>query len=242
MKDLFWKKEYTITTNGLDCYDQLSLVGILDLLQDAAGYHTSLLGLGFEDLKRLGITWLLVRTKFELFKQLPPIRKVIVKTWQSYKGRVDFERDYLVCDENNEILIRGTSKWCLVDIQTHQIVPTSRIDVNITYLEKRNYEKRFEKLNFSLDKILGEESFTIYQSHLDHNFHVNNTKYGEFIINTISLSQEDHIKKFEINYIKEVHLQDELVVKFNKEENQYFIEGTVNGKLAIRSLLEIEKH
>ncbi|MDD3107038.1 MAG: thioesterase, partial [Bacilli bacterium] len=116
MEKLFWEKEYTITTNSFDCYDRLSLVGILDLLQDAAGYHAALLGLGFLDLKAKGITWLLVRTKFIILKSGPMTRKVKVKTWQSYKKRVDYERDYLVCDENDEILIKGTSKWCLIDI------------------------------------------------------------------------------------------------------------------------------
>lgn len=242
MEKLFWEKEYTITTNSLDCHDRLSLVGILDLLQDAAGYHAALLGLGFDDLKEIGITWLLVRTKFEIVKELPPIRRVKVKTWQSYKGRVDYERDYLVCNENDEVLIKGTSKWCLIEPKTRRIVPTSRISFDITYPDKRNYEKRFEKLDFTLKEVMNEKTYTVCQSHLDHNFHVNNTKYGEFIMNTISLSQEEQIKNFEINYIKEVHLHDELTIKFNKQGNQYFIEGYSNNELAIRSFLEVEKH
>ena len=241
MEKLFWEKEYTITTNSLDCYDRLSLVGILDLLQDAAGYHATLLGLGFDDLKEIGITWLLVRTKIEIMKELPSIKKVKVKTWQSYKGRVDYERDYLVCDENDEVLIKGTSKWCLIESMTRRIVPTSRLSVDITYPGKRNYEKRFEKLNFSLDDVIDEKTYTVYQSHLDHNFHVNNTKYGEFILNTISLSQDEQIKNFEINYVKEVRLNNELTIKFNKQKNQYFIEGYSNNELAIRSFLEVEK-
>lgn len=242
VEKLFWEKEYTITTNSLDCYDRLSLMGILDLLQDAAGYHAALLGLGFVDLKAKGITWLLVRTKFMIMKSLPMTRKVKVKTWQSYKGRVDYERDYLVCDENDEVLIKGTSKWCLIDINTHKIVPTARIDLDITYPEKRNYEKRFEKLKFSLESAVEQQSFIVYNSHLDHNFHVNNTKYGEFITNAIHLSYEDNIKQFEINYIKEVHLNDELIVKFDKRDNQYFIEGYCNNELAVRSFLEVEKN
>ena len=165
-----------------------------------------------------------------------------MKTWQSYKGRVDYERDYLICDENDEVLIKGTSKWCLIETLTRRIVPTSRLGVDITYPGKRNYEKRFEKLNFSLDDVIDEKTYTVYQSHLDHNFHVNNTKYGEFILNTISLSQDEQIKNFEINYIKEVRLNNELTIKFNKQKNQYFIEGYSNNELAIRSFLEVEKH
>ncbi|OQC43254.1 MAG: Acyl-ACP thioesterase [Bacteroidetes bacterium ADurb.Bin028] len=89
--------------------------------------------------------------------------------------------------------------------------------------------------------MIDEKTYTVYQSHLDHNFHVNNTKYGEFILNTISLSQDEQIKNFEINYIKEVRLNNELTIKFNKQKNQYFIEGYSNNELAIRSFLEVEK-
>lgn len=241
MNELFYEEEYPIMAYSLDCYDQLSLVGILDIFQNIAGYHSELLGIGFDDLKKIGITWLLVRTKFDVIRPLTQLRKVNVKTWQSYKGRVDYERDYLICDEAGEVLVKGTSKWCLVDINARKIVPTTKITDDITYPNKRNYRERFAKLEFPLFKAAEEKTFAVYRSHLDHNFHVNNTKYGEFITNLINLPRGVSIKSFSIDYIKEVRLDEELIMKYEKNNSEYLIEGYTNNEIAIRSFLEIEK-
>ena len=74
---------------------------------------------------------------------------------------------------------------------------------------------------------------------LDHNGHVNNIKYGVYILNALSLKSDEKIKAFEINYINELHYKETISVYYKKENNTYNIKGMVDDKLIFIAKLDI---
>ena len=74
---------------------------------------------------------------------------------------------------------------------------------------------------------------------LDHNGHVNNIKYGVYILNALSLKSNEKIKAFEINYINELHYKETISVYYKKENNTYNIKGMVDDKLIFIAKLDI---
>ncbi|HMM01143.1 MAG TPA: thioesterase [Bacilli bacterium] len=61
---LFYSTSYKLTTNFFDAYDRLTAEGILDLCQDIAGRHATMLGLGFAPLNERHLHWVVLRNRF----------------------------------------------------------------------------------------------------------------------------------------------------------------------------------
>ncbi len=238
--DKIYTKKYTYTVNNRDCYDDLAPWSILDLFQDIASEHIDNYGYGFDGLISKGLIWILVRTKYDVIKApITSDKELIVTTWQAEKGRADFTRDYIISNTKGETLVIGSSKWCIIDFNTRRIAPTSVIDVDISYNQK-NYQEPFMKLNFP--SLLNNENKYCEQvsfSKLDHNGHLNNSKYAEIIMDAIKLTKDEKIKSLEINYLKEAFLGDNIIVKNQKEDKEIFIEGYKEDELIFKSKITL---
>ena len=128
MEKNVFEKEFELRISDFDCFDKIKPSVILDFFQDVAGEHADILSVGFNDLIKKDLIWVLVRTKYEVIKEPNLYSKIKIKTWPHPKGRIDFDRDYLILDENNNILIKGTSKWVIVNYKTRRLSLTKDID------------------------------------------------------------------------------------------------------------------
>ena len=184
------KEFYRLKYLDFTCYDVIAPHGVLDIFQDVASEHVEEYNLGFDGMLSKGLIWILVRTKYHVIKD-PDVsdKELYVTTWQSEQARADFTRDYIIKDKDGNILIKGSSKWCLIDINTRRIAPTKSLGIDITHNEFL-FSEVFGKLNFDSLK----ENDTVYEakvdfSMLDHNGHLNNAKYSEIIMNAIKLKK-----------------------------------------------------
>ena len=210
MEKNIFEKEFELRISDFDCFDKIKPSVILDFFQDVAGEHADILSVGFNDLINKDLIWVLVRTKYEVIKEPNLYSKIKIKTWPHPKGRIDFDRDYLILDENNNILIKGTKD----------------IDFNIEFYQEKNYLEPFNKLqDFELDDSFISFNYQTLFTDLDHNGHVNNIKYADMILNSIDFNENDNIKLFEIDYIKELKKGNSITTYYKKENNMIFIKG-----------------
>ena len=135
MEKNVFEKEFELRISDFDCFDKIKPSVILDFFQDVAGEHADILSVGFNDLIKKDLIWVLVRTKYEVIKEPTLYSKIKVRTWPHPKGRIDFDRDYLILDENNNVLIKGTSKWVIVNYKTRRLSLTKDIDFNIEFYQ-----------------------------------------------------------------------------------------------------------
>lgn len=235
--------DYEITTNQKDCFDKLSPWGIFDFLQDIAGKHVEKLGYGYQKLIDKNMTWILARSKYEVLENIGNMNKIKVKTWPHYPGRLDFDRDFLITDENDSIIIKATTKWCIIDYSTRRFLPANNLLFEGTYLENFAFQESFKSLpNFNLaNNQNAQYEFEVKYSQIDHNHHLNNTKYSEEIWNALKLKKEDKIKEFEINFVKEVLLGDKVSVYYTKEDDIYLVEGYSNSHLSFKAKVTLWK-
>ena len=106
MEKNIFEKEFELRISDFDCFDKIKPSVILDFFQDVAGEHADILSVGFNDLIKKDLIWVLVRTKYEVIKEPNLYSKIKIKTWPHPKGRIDFDRDYLILDENNNINLK----------------------------------------------------------------------------------------------------------------------------------------
>lgn len=219
-----YTKEYPIIQNLLDCYDHITPCGILDLVQDIAGQHANALGIGFYDLIKKGITWVIARTKIEVLNFPPYATDVTVKTWPHKPSRIDCDRDYQIIDKDGRVCVKVMTKWVIIDINTRRLAsPNGIFDPNGNYEQECNFD-RLDSLRFTIDNPDQIYKTKITMTMLDHNMHMNNSRYGEIVFDALKLNKDEIIKTFEINYHSECHLDDEISIFIKREDKNIYID------------------
>lgn len=227
-----FQTEITLYNSNFDANDNLTFKSILNIFQDVASLHGELLGVGYQAMLEKNLYWVLSRIKIDIIKMPKPNDVVIVQTWPHEKGRVDFDRDLKILSKSGEVLIIGTSKWCVIDVQKRMLQRTD----NVNYVgqtqkicQDKNYQEKFGKIvvpdGEKQKKFLHQVRF----SDLDHNKHMNNTHYATLAQNALEGKMFSH---FEINFNAECVLGEQILVEAVEMPNQAFVLGSVNGKNA----------
>ena len=230
--------DYNLRTSDFDRYDRLRPSAVLDLFQDVAGRNSDAYGSGFEAMLSKGLLWILLRTRYDVIKSPKPLSTVRAITAPHAPGMADFDRDYLITDLYGDVLIKGTSKWCLIDLNTRRIAFKYDEVSCGEYASEPLYPEGLKKIpNFS------EEGFNEYKnaptfSALDHNGHVNNIKYADFISDALALEKGKEIKTFEIDYIHEIK-GGEFSLFYKAEDGGYLLKCVSGGEEIFRAKIEI---
>lgn len=250
MNDAIYTKNYLIEHRDTDFNQKLKLSNIFLYLQDIGTLQAMEFGVGREDLEPLNVIWVLVNTKLELYKHPKFNETITVKTWPQHMGKLEFERDYIIYDSNNNILAKAISSWVLIDIVNRKL---KRSNILNTTLPSANIEKAldfsFQKLKSSGNLELVYKKMVRY-SDIDINQHLNNTKYIDYIMDCFPLEfhKSFNIKSIEVNFLHEALPGDMISVYKdsnyqNDDKNKIYIEGIneTNNKTAFKCILEIDK-
>ena len=219
------EKLYPLRLSDFDKNNRLLPSSVLDLFQDAAGAHATLLGKSGPDLAKIHQCWMLTRIRYEVIRQPKLYEEVTVRTWPIESRRIELDRDYLILDKNGEILIKGTSQWVVMDISDREapkLVPARDFELGVEeYLTERTFERAFPRAVYN--GIVSDEPYLCRSCYtdLDMNCHVNNTKYANFALSSFgeTLSQNAEIMGFRIDYTKEVRDGEILRIHHQRQEN-----------------------
>ncbi len=227
---------FRLTTGFYDHYDRIRPYAILDLFQETAGSHAESLKIGFKALYDQDIIWVLARNKFIIEKNLSVSANIKVKTWSHPNGRFEFIRDFEIYDEKNNLCVRGTSKWCLVNFKTMRIVPNTIARTDNDYYEYETIPGPLNKIEFVKDNSFSVADTHIVQvSDLDHNGHMNNARYAELFCNVLNLKQNEEIVSFETDYLQQLFLHDKIDLCLKKEQNEAILIGEKDHKICFVS-------
>ncbi|MBC36010.1 MAG: acyl-[acyl-carrier-protein] thioesterase [Bacteroidetes bacterium] len=208
--------EYTVNTTYVNANKKLGLYGLMCMLQDAASVHAIKLGFGYEDMKSSGIFWVLSRQKI-IMKRWPDWReKVQIKTWTKPVESFYAYREFQVLADG-QVIGECSTMWLILDSNTHR--PKKADFLNETVKPHLD-----DSLNFTAGKVVKPEetnvdaSFLVRNSDIDMNQHVNNTKYAQWVLDSIpfDLHSKFTLKEFEINFLNESFLGDEIEVSSHR--------------------------
>lgn len=227
MSQMKYSAKIVLYNNFFDMNDNLSAKSILGFFQGVASKHAQFIGVDYQTMLAKNLYWVLSRVKFDIVKKPQIDQTVIVETWPHVKGKIDFDRDFLIKSEDGEILVKGTSKWCVIDTTTRMLQKSD----NVSYLGECCpdvvYPDRFSKI--VLPDITPQKQFEhiVRHSDLDHNKHMNNTNYADLVLSATCCKDFSH---FEINFINECLLGDKIEVFDTCQSNQTYVVGKTQDK------------
>ena len=234
-----WKREYTLRGSDFDRYNCIKPATVLDLFQDAAARHAEELGVGFEAMLRRSYLWVLTRVKFKILQAPKSYQHVVVKTWPLAPNRLNFRREYCIENKAGERLIVGSSEWVIIDSEKRRFVSVPNLYPFSTGFYP---EVMLEgKLNKVKDFAANGAAYRVRAGFcdLDLNGHVNNTKYANYILNAIHPANPMPLKSFQIDYRKEVVLDTELQLYYEKCDGGFLAKGqNENGDVMFACRLE----
>ena len=221
--------------NSADFTDNgdIKLSKALDLFQTVATNHAEQIGAGFDKMLKNDIAWVLVKTRLTIVGKANGEDNVKVVTYPHPKGRIGYVRDYLIFDEKENLIIKGSSLWTLVSFSQRKLLrPT--FDYEGEYVNEKAYEDDFIRFTPLMSQN-NEYVYLILETDIDRNMHTNNVKYADFIIN--GLKNQPKIKEFSIQYSSETKLNDEILISYLIQEGEIKICGTSNGKNIFNALI-----
>lgn len=208
-----WIDKYKVKWFETDASGKLSITSICNFLQETAWNHANHLGLGYSAISKDNIAWVIISYQIELFKYPVWLDEIIVETWPSGVEKLYANREFFVKDINGNIMLKVSTKWLIIDMKSRRPQKPDALK-DIMHLVNPEKATSFESFHFpgniNLEKI---GSYIVKYSDIDLYGHVNNSKYIQWVMDSIPLSfiEKKSIRDFEIKFAHECKYGEEIV-------------------------------
>ncbi len=235
---------YRVRYGEANRHGTLKLRALADYLQEAAAHHADSLGVGLENLAGENMFWVLSCMGVE-FERLPRLNEEIkLETWPRHGASPLFAmREFVLRDAGDEVLVRATSAWLLLDSATLRPRRVSMLPVVLP----QNLERKFlfERLNEVAD-FAGTPCFRerIRESKIDVNRHLNNAEYFSWLEDCAAEAgcRIAALKRIFINFVNEVKCGDQVDVSMRHDADKAILAvagGRVSdGRKIFKSTME----
>ncbi len=214
-------KEWEINFTQCTPSGYLKYTDLCNLLQLTAAAHSEIGGISFTDMQEFNQAWVLSRMRVEINALPKSGDTVVVKTWINSLENSRSVRA-LEMYVNGQKVAGCESFWAVFNTKIRRPEALALpFDHFILYPEKKATKESFSKINIQSDsKLLSNK--IVFLSDLDIVNHVNNVKYLEWCLDYVdpSLILTQKIESFEMNFMKELSLQDEIKIQENNTENR----------------------
>lgn len=165
----------------------LSLVGMINYLQDCATMQSEDLGIGVDHLQANHYGWFISGWQIEIFS-LPRIGTPIKVSTFCYDLRGQTaKRNFLIEGADGEVMVRADSSWFVFDTEAQRIIKAPPSE--LAYLQgdtRLDMDPFVRKIRVEGDGVQGE-AIAITEQHLDTNGHVNNAQYVRMALAAASI-------------------------------------------------------
>lgn len=203
---------------------RLSLLGIINYLQDCSTFQSEELGMGLEYFQRIQKVWWLCAWKIE-FMNIPGLAEEIkISTWaHGFEGIYGY-RNFKISDKEGKDLIKANSKWFFYDLISRRPAKPSREDVEtyMSFSEPALDIKAFDKRIVKPASEREAKEIGIPSAYLDTNNHVNNAFHIEMAREAIG--EDILLNNLQVHYKKAIKAGDIVKRKVYYDKERYVVE------------------
>ena len=177
-----WTQTFTLRHSEVDRHGVMKLRTVFDLAQEAAANHASAIGVGMRYLGERRRAWMLSRIRFALPGTLPEIGDdAVVETYpRGFAGRLFACREFRFRNRAGALFAAGTSWWVLVDLARMRPLPVRESLPELPDNSARACQyAELEKFTPPGGEVL--RRFTVPESGIDVNCHLNNAEYAALV-------------------------------------------------------------
>lgn len=227
-------QEFHIPCYNTDMSWRLKPAAFMDLAQEAANQHATVLGFGYDELISSKTAWVLSRMRV-VFVDTPKWREdVKFQTWHRGLERLFFLRDFLMTDKEGRPRVKATTSWLVLNLENRRLVRDPQLLDEGTTCSDTVLDRPADKVVMPKDadiQLVGEHQ--VGYSDLDMNGHANNARYMQWAMDAVNyeISSIRAVKEFTINFNHEVKPQETVSIYkaiVEAEDGRHvFVEGKV---------------
>lgn len=221
---------------------RLSLIGIMNYMQDCSTQQSEDIGAGLEWLSRERRAWLLSSWQILILKRPALGEEIRVRTWPyAFKGIYGL-RNFAIYNADGSYAVKANSCWFLADIDTGKPTRvTEAIAAPYGALEpKLSMEYAPRKLELP-QSLIEAGTRPVMRHQIDTNRHVNNAQYVDMA--TELLPEGAEICEIRAEYRKAAVLGDILHMRYAETAGGYFVsicreDGSIFANVSLQTLPE----
>lgn len=208
-------EKFTVRAYEMDASGKASAITICNYLQEVAGNHATELGVAVDALFKKNMTWVLSRLHVQIDRYPLWREKIRLETWPSGRYGKYATREFLIFDQREKLIVRGTSSWMILDLKSLRPIAMPDFMLQIPIPDR----ERAIKDDFGRLPLPGhaqyEKFFNVRLSDLDINQHVNNARYIEWALESVPLEtwRGNHLQSIEISFRAETKYGERVVVQ-----------------------------
>jgi acyl-ACP thioesterase len=197
---------FPVHSYEVDAFGTLVVPAISGYLQEIAGRHAALLGVGLDVLRARGLTWVLARQRLELPAPVSLGDTLAVETWPSGLERLAATREFVARRGDGAEAVRATTLWYVLDLRTRKPVrPDQILDPRFPRprtpsVAPLSPERLPELATWELQK-----RFHVRYADIDANLHVTNASYVTWAVEVmpVELWRGSRLAAVEVHYLAE---------------------------------------
>ncbi|MBB6327470.1 acyl-ACP thioesterase [Algoriphagus iocasae] len=223
-----FSKDFEIVSFQVHPDGKIRLSCVADLFQETSWGHADSADFG-RNLIEENRMWVLSRMDFHCFNL--PSWDDHVRVYTAGRGveKLFAFREFIMCNEKNEILAQCMTSYLLLNMESKRPVRPEGVLPNHLFdpLEKPEWQAAKIVLG---GELIDSEKLKVRYSDLDLNNHVNNTSYILWVENIL---KEHKIVKpnLLINFQAECMLGDMIEIKTYSKDDRYIFQGLIGDKL-----------
>ena len=228
---------YNLRYTDVDAYDNLKLSSLLSFLEQSACLSADELGFGYSAVAPKNIGFVIVNYYIELKRAIKLGETLTVHTWPIKPKFTIFLRDFELFVDGEKVGV-ATARWCMINTQTFAILPVSAFFKDGAF-DNYNTERAINFTSWKIPQITcGEYKYgkEVKYSDYDHYFHVNNTKYADFMMDVFDIEemQNKTMSCIQITFVKQCKAGEKIEFYRENSEEGHLIEGKVNGEIRVQ--------
>lgn len=224
--------EIMTATSYLNQHKQLKPSAYQVLFEQMAERHLSDIGLNVDTTMQYGLAWALVSMSLEVTNPIEENLTLYGSTWYSQHRGPYFRRELLFRDKAGRVMFQGSTHSVLLDMEKRTVfrkkaTPFPMPEPTMQFLVEAS-------ANFKMEAALQRiEERTVKPSDIDCLGHVNNCRYGEFIYDTFSSTEQQNLKdlrRMDIYFHSELRQNDQFTISKAVEDKQVYFQGFNKNK------------
>ena len=199
-------QEFVLRSCNCDMQGRWKPSDVLVAMQEAAGAHSELFGMGTRETHEKGIFWVVSRIALE-FDAYPMMGDAVrITTWPGVANRLMCPRYFTFEAEGGRPLGRASTLWMLLDLDKHTLAPVSRLERDFPDTAGLGEALPLPGRIRKPDAPCASATRQAVLSDCDINRHVNNTRYADWVCDRLPIARFEHecLRRLHINYQTEV--------------------------------------
>lgn len=203
----------------VDPFYHAKLAYYFQIAQEAASYHSRMLGCDIPSLQKKDKTWLIVRTHMAIARYATWPEEFSIETWAQKPWKLYFPRGTVATDAAGKELFHSMSQWVVMDLKTHhptkpkEIVDAFGEPAGISfYSPDLGVRQSFETATITTQQTL---SIPILYRDTDFNKHVNNVSYVSWIMESLcdDFLNAYKVSNIDISYLSQTYRHDTITIR-----------------------------